>query len=96
MTAQTRTPVIILLATAAILSIPLIAMQVTSEVNWNWFDFLIAGTLLSGTGIAIDFFLRKVRKTSHRIMVVGGILVLLAAVWAELAVGIFGTPLAGS
>jgi hypothetical protein len=37
-----------------------------------------------------------VKKTSHRIILCGLLLLALLLVWAELAVGIFGTPFAGS
>lgn len=81
---------------AVLLSIPLIAMSFTSEVNWTFLDLVVAGFLLLGTGLAIEFVLRMVRKTSHRIALTLGILFILFIVWAELAVGIIGTPFAGS
>lgn len=85
------------MATAGgILLLPLIGMQVSRDVNWSGFDFLIASVLLFGTGLAIETVLRKVKTTRYRIIVVGGLLFLLFLVWAELAVGIFGTPFAGS
>ena len=86
----------IMLTAAILLLIPLIAMQFTSEVNWTLSDFLIGGILLFGTGLVIEFVLRSVKKVSHRILFCAGILFVLFLVWAELAVGIFGTPFAGS
>ena len=86
----------ILVAVTLLLLVPLVAMQFTSEVNWGAFDFLVAAVLLFGTGLLIEFVLRKVKTTNSRIILVGVILVVLFLVWAELAVGIFGTPLAGS
>ncbi len=81
---------------AFLLLIPYIAMKFTGEVKWNWVDFLVAGTLLLGTGLAIEFALRKVTRTAHRIAVCAGILLVLFVIWAELAVGLIGTPFAGS
>ena len=49
-----------------------------------------------GTGIACELVLRKVKKTAYRIIICTAILAILFLVWAELAVGIFGTPFAGS
>lgn len=79
-----------------LLLIPFIAMRFTGEVNWNWFDFLVAGALLLGTGLAIEFVLRRVRSFGNRLAICAAILLALFIVWAELAVGLIGTPLAGS
>ena len=79
-----------------LLLIPFIAMKLTGEVKWGPFDFIVAGVLLLGTGLAIEFVLRKVQKITHRLAICAGILFLLFIVWAELAVGLIGTPLAGS
>lgn len=88
--------IIILASAAFLLTVPLIAMQFTSEVNWDFFDFLIAGILLFGTGIVCEFVLRKVKNTKARVWVCLGMLFMLFLIWSELAVGIFGTPFAGS
>ena len=81
---------------AALLSVPLVAMRFTDEVKWDGRDFLIAGLLLFGTGLAIEIALRKVRGTMQRLALCAVILLILAVIWAELAVGLIGTPLAGS
>ncbi len=96
MITQTQRLTGILVLASVLLLIPLIAMQFTTEVNWSPFDFLIAGVLLFGTGLACEFALRKIKKTTHRLVICGAILATLFLVWAELAVGIFGTPFAGS
>ena len=79
-----------------ILSIPLIAMQFTDEVKWTTFDFILAGILLLGTGLAIELVLRTIQSTKNRILFCGIILFVLFLIWAELAVGIFGSPWAGN
>jgi hypothetical protein len=79
----------VLLATAALLLVPLVAMQFTREVNWGLEDFLAAGMLLSGTGLAYLFLARMVRTPRRRMLLGGGLGVMLLLVWAELAVGIF-------
>lgn len=86
----------ILITAGVIISLPAIAMLFTSEVNWTLSDFLVAAVLLFGTGLTCEFVLRRVKKTSSRLLIVGVILLALFLVWAELAVGIFGTPFAGS
>ncbi len=86
----------IVLMVALLLVIPLIAMQFTDEVNWTLSDFIVAGVLLFSTGLICELVLRKVNKFEHRIAIIAVILVALFFIWAELAVGIFGTPFAGS
>jgi type II secretory pathway component PulM len=71
-------------------------MQFTNEVNWSIADFLVMGVLLIGAGLTLEFFFRKVKKRNQRILIAGAVLLLFLLVWAELAVGIVGTPLAGS
>jgi len=87
---------IILLTTLLILCIPLIAMQFTNEVNWNIGDFVVAGFLFFSTGLIFDIVIRKVNKIESRIVLLIAILVLFLLIWAELAVGIFGTPFSGN
>ena len=87
---------IIVLTVAFLLLIPVIAMQFTDEVNWDLFDFIVAGVLLLGTGLILDLILRKIKDVKHRIVIAAALLALLFLVWAELAVGIFGKPLAGN
>lgn len=79
-----------------ILSIPLIAMQFTKEVNWTFSDFLVMGILLFATVFTINFVLNKFKSLKSRLILIVGIIALLVLVWAELAVGIFGSPLAGN
>ena len=90
-----RLQIIILIVTALLL-IPLIAMLFTEEVDWSLFDFVAAGILLMGTGLAGELILRKVRKSSLRIALCVLLLAALLLVWIELAVGLFGTPFAGN
>lgn len=86
----------ILLTVTLLLCIPLIAMQFSDEVNWTLSDFIIAGALLLGTGLAIEFTARTVKTKSNKIAIIAITLIALFLIWAELAVGIFGTPFAGS
>ena len=79
-----------------ILSIPFIAMQFTKEVNWTLSDFVIMGGMLFATVFAIDLVLKKFKTLKSRLVIVSVIVLLLMIVWAEMAVGIFGSPIAGS
>jgi hypothetical protein len=79
-----------------LLLIPLVAMQFTTEVNWSVFDFLVMGLLLFGLGSSIEYTKRRVRVAENRIAVIFFLLLTFFLIWAELAVGIFGTVFAGS
>tara|TARA_B110000240_G_C13233817_1_gene340135 strand:- start:39 stop:323 length:285 start_codon:yes stop_codon:yes gene_type:complete len=86
----------ILLSVLILLLIPFVAMQFTNEVNWNIADFIIMGILLLLTGLLCELVLRRVKSLTNRIIICGIVLFTLFLFWAELAVGIFGTPFAGS
>lgn len=87
---------IILSIIALILCIPLIAMQFTNEVNWTLSDFVAAGVLLLSTGVAIELVIRNMKTGTSRTIALVVILIALFLIWAEMAVGIFGSPIAGS
>jgi hypothetical protein len=86
----------ILITIGILLLIPLVAMQFTNEVDWSLRDFVIMGVLLLGTGLTCELVIRNVKKTEKRIALIAIILLVFFLIWAELAVGIFGTPFAGS
>jgi hypothetical protein len=95
MNRQNKRLIIILLTVTVLLLVPLIAMQLTAEVNWTLFDFVVAGVLLLGTGLLCEFVMRKVNNKSYRVIICVVILAILLLIWLELAVGLFGTPFAG-
>lgn len=94
MKAKNKNIVRIVLGTALILSVPLAAMVFTDEVNWSLFDFVIMGGLLLGTGFMYELITRifGTRYRTGIALVLAGLFLLI---WAELAVGVFGTPFAG-
>ncbi|MCT2408141.1 hypothetical protein NZD88_11370 [Chryseobacterium antibioticum] len=79
-----------------LLCIPLVGNIISKEVNWSATDFLIAGVLLFSTTFLINLVRHKIKKQSHRILICVFVLIVLALIWAELAVGIFGSPFAGN
>lgn len=93
---QNKRLVGIVVAVALVLLIPFIAMQFTDEVKWTRIDFITAGVLLLGTGLMCEVVMRTVRSAGYRIALCAGLLVVLFLIWAELAVGLFGTRFAGS
>jgi len=78
-----------------LLLIPLIAMQLTNEVNWSFFDFIIMGGMLTITALLIGIILKKVNNSKNRLILIVTIVMIFFLIWAELAVGLFGTPFAG-
>lgn len=79
------------LATAMILLVPLVAMQFTREVVWTGLDFSAAALLLAGAGLACLRTARRVARLRpwQQVLAVGAVALLGAAVWVELAVGVF-------
>ena len=84
------------IAAALILLIPLIAIQFTEEVQWELGDFIIMGILLYGTGLAIELVNTRPQNIRKRAAYSFVILAIFFLIWAELAVGVFGSPFAGS
>lgn len=87
---------LILSGAALLLLVPLVAMRFTDEVDWSSSDFVIAGILLFGTGLLCELVMRKVPKVRARVAICALLLAVFLLTWAELAVGVFGTPFAGS
>jgi hypothetical protein len=46
---------LIVLAVGFILLVPLVAMQITEEVDWSAVDFVVAGALLLGAGFHMNW-----------------------------------------
>ncbi len=75
---------------AGLISLPAIAMQFTSEVNWGSEDFIFATVMLGGVGLAFELAVRASGSWAYR----GGAALALGAglmlLWANAAVGIVG------
>lgn len=87
---------IIFSTVVALLLVPFVAMQFTNEVDWTILDFAVMGVLLFGTGLLCELAIRKAKSTRNSIIICGAVLFACFLIWAELAVGVFGTPFAGS
>lgn len=86
------------IVTLVLLSIPLVAMQYTSEVQWDPFDFVVMGTLLFAPGSALEWLLRRANSWPYRLGVAGGVLSTSLMVWSNMAVGLIageGNPING-
>lgn len=93
---KTKRPYIIFSVIVILLLIPLIAMQFTSEVNWTTIDFVIAGILLLGVWLIFETIVRLIKNKKFQIALIVALFIVFILVWIELAVGIFGSPFAGS
>lgn len=84
------------LVTAVLLLIPLVTMQFTKEVIWSLSDFVVAGTLLFGTGFTYLLITRRqttkiAGNTVYRIGIGAALFSILLLIWVNGAVGIIGS-----
>ena len=78
-----------------LLLIPAIAMTLSDTVQWTWFDFIVMSSLLLVLGMTISFVLKKFKQSPNRLSYISAVIIVFLLIWAELAVGVFGSPLAG-
>jgi len=71
-------------------------MAITDEIHWSAFDFIIMGSLLIFLSIVINFVITRVKNLKNRFLYIGILVLIFLILWAELALGVFGTPFAGS
>ena len=86
-----RNLVRIAVATAVILSIPLVAMQFTNEVNWTFGDFIAMGLLLFGSGAAFELVASRENGLVFRTAVGIAVVSTMLLTWVNLAVGFIGS-----
>jgi hypothetical protein len=79
------------LVAACLLLVPLVAMQLTDQVNWSVADFVVAGALLAGTGVLYELAARKPGNLAYRAAIGLALAAALLLVWVNLAVGIIGS-----
>jgi hypothetical protein len=85
-----------LFISAALLTVPFIASFFTGEVKWSAMDFVIMGVLLTSASVGVDWALKKAKTPQMKWAYALVILTALALLWAEMAVGIFNSPIAGN
>lgn len=87
--------VYLMVGVAGLLMLPLIGSYISTEINWSLFDYIVMGILLTAAGlIAILVYNRfKNRKFKFLYLAIIGVVFLL--IYIELAVGLFGSPIAG-
>ena len=63
-------------------------------MNWDETDYIVAGFLVAIAGLLLYGASRL--RGKYRWIAAAVIVLLFVATWAELAVGVFGTPFAGN
>lgn len=63
-------------------------------MNWDETDYIVAGLLVAAAGLLLYGASRL--RGRYRWIAAAVIVLLFVATWAELAVGVFGTPFAGN
>jgi hypothetical protein len=81
--------------TLGVLAIPFVGSLITSEVNWSVRDYILGGVVLFAFSTAITAVLRSVR-IGRKGVVIALMALLFVLLWTEMAVGIFGSPIAGN
>ena len=84
------------LAAELMLLVPLIAMQFSDEWDWGVMDFIIVGVLLAGVGVAYCMIISGLKNNIRQAVIGFALAASMVLIWMELAVGIFGSPFAGS
>ena len=84
-----------MLITVAVLLVVFLASLLSDQVTWSIYDFLIGGGLIF-VFATIETILWNKLKSKHRLFVVLFVLLVFLILWAEMAVGLFDSPLAGS
>ena len=78
---------------AALLLLPLIAMQFTDDVDWTGSDFAFAAILIGGVGLGLEFAFRRSVDPAYRIATGLALAATFFLIWIDGAVGIIGdTP----
>jgi hypothetical protein len=88
---QNKNLIHLALGTAFILLMPLLAMLFTDQLVWDLTDFIVAGALIFGTGLAYELVARKGGTMAYRVAVGIALAAALLLVWMNLAVGIIGS-----
>jgi len=87
-----RSVVRVALVTAAILLVPLVAMQLSGGVAWSPADFAVAAVLIGGTGLLQQLAARRAGDLAYRAAAGVALAAAFLLAWTTLAVGVVGEP----
>jgi hypothetical protein len=74
-----------------LLLLPFLAMQFTSEVDWDETDFILFGMMLAVAGGLIELAVRMSGSSAYRLAFAIGVVGAFLLIWMNLAVGIIGS-----
>ena len=77
-------------ALLALFLLPLIAMQLTAEVDWTGRDFVFVALLLAFLGLSVEFAVHGARSGPMRFGLLLAALAAVLTVWGNAAMGIIG------
>ncbi len=77
-------------AAAALLLLPLVAMQFTDEVAWSLLDFAVMAALFGAVGLGFELAVRKTGNAAYRSAAGIALAAAFLLIWLNLAVGIIG------
>jgi hypothetical protein len=78
-----------------VLLVPLVGV-IFFELDWSGFDFLVMTLLILSLSILINLILYYTDSSKLKRLLIFIVAILFLLIWAELAVGIFGTPFSGN
>ena len=81
--------------TLILLTIPFLSNMYINDFNWSLVDFIIMGVLIFSC-LSFTDFIRKKFSGIKEILAIIIVVIVFILLWAELAVGIFGSPFAGN
>ena len=76
---------------AALLLVPLAAMQFTNEVDWDGSDFIVMGAILAASCGAFELAMRACGSIAYRAATGIAVVATFLLIWVNLAVGIIGS-----
>jgi CubicO group peptidase (beta-lactamase class C family) len=92
MTKTKRALARVMLVTASVLLVPVVAMQFSDEWQWDLPDFVFLGALLVGAGFTYELIVWKRETVAYRAAVGVAVVAALLLVVVNGAVGIIGDP----
>lgn len=87
---------VILIIIMLLLCIPLLEqLDSKAKFKWTFTDFTFAFILLSTFGFGVEYLVRKTTSKKGKFLIILVLTLFFMLLWAELAVGVFDSPISG-